>query len=280
MDDLNRLETRIASLTELRDLFVAMRALSASRVQTAQSALAGARAYAETIERSIADAVLLQPTHGPSVRADFETASAAIVVICSEHGFAGAYNRLLLERAHAAMEASDTVLIVGRRGGAMSPEHGIEPSSILPMATHVDGLLDLARRIATRVGTADIVRVVFGKYGGSGRFEADVRQIAPLPPERLLPQASRSPPLHQLPPRALLKRLIGELLLAELMLTLTESFVSENAARLQVMQTANHNIESKLEVLTRASRQLRQEAITSELLEVIVGGDAVSQSGA
>ena len=64
-----------------------------------------------------------------------------------------------------------------------------------------------------------------------------------------------------------------------LMLALTESFASENASRLQFMQGADHSICDKVEGLTRSSRQLRQEHITSELLEVVAGADAVRVMG-
>lgn len=84
------------------------------------------------------------------------------------------------------------------------------------------------------------------------------------------------PPLHQIPAELLLHKLICELLPTELMLALTKSSAGENAARLQIMQSADCNIGDKLERLTAQSRHLRQEEITCELLEVVAGAEAIS----
>ena len=155
----------------------------------------------------------------------------------------------------------------------------MNPAWSMPMATHVDGILASARRLAARLVETECVRVAYGTYEGGSILRAQVRQVLPLPPEILRPpQAGRQVPLRQLSAEVLLRRLVGEFLLSELMLALTESFTSENVARLQIMQSATHNIEDKLNGLTRRRRQLRQEAITSELVEVIAGGEAVNSS--
>jgi len=57
-----------------------------------------------------------------------------------------------------------------------------------------------------------------------------------------------------------------------------ESLASENGARLQVMKVVDLNIEDKLGDPTRRSRQVRQQAITAELLDVVTGADAILQS--
>ena len=69
--------------------------------------------------------------------------------------------------------------------------------------------------------------------------------------------------------------MIGELLLAQLAHAVTESFANENAARLAAMQAATENVSSKLEELRRSERELRQEEITTELLDVVTGADAI-----
>jgi len=278
MDDLARLEARIGSLEELRDLFSAMQAMAAARVRAAHTALGGIRKYADVIEQAISDAVSLQRVDGHAPTAIGQPPTSALVVICSEQGFAGAFNRLLLERAKSEVRRGDLVAIVGRRGASIAAEHDISPAWTMPMATHIDGIIAAARGVAARLHEIESVRVTFGRYGGGSRFDADVRQILPPDPRILAPRRDGGGPLHQLEPRVLLRRLLGELLVAELILAMTESFASENSARLQIMQAADHNIADKLENLTRRTRQLQQDAMTSELLEVVAGGEAVVRS--
>lgn len=275
MDDIARLNARINSLKELRDLFAAIEAMAATRMQDAQSALASTRRYAAVIETAISDAVMLGTGAPPTQRWDASTGTSAIVVISSEQGFTGAFNRLVLERARAEREHDEAVIIVGRRGAAVATENGLTADVILPMATHINGVLGMARALARHVEMFDEVRAVYGRYRGGNQFDVSVRQV--LPPDENLFKArdKATQPLHQLPPALLVRQLIGELLLAELMLVLTESFASENAARLQIMQGADHNVGEKLEHLTQASHQVRQEQITAELLEVVAGAAAV-----
>jgi F-type H+-transporting ATPase subunit gamma len=276
MEELARLEARLESLKTLRDLFSAMQAMAASRVQAAQSALGGARKYAEQVEHSITDAVSLLPRQVRTPPAGNGPLATMLLIVCSEHGFTGAFNRLLLDRARIEARPGDKIAIVGRRGAALADEHGLSPEWTLPMATGVNGVLPTARRAAAQLREAEDVRVVFGRYRGGTRFEIEVRQVLPPDPQLLAPQQAHAGPLYQLDPTILLRRLIGELLLAELVLAMIESFASENSARLQIMQAADHNIYEKLEGLTRKTRQLRQDSITSEMLEVVAGGEAVA----
>ncbi len=75
----------------------------------------------------------------------------------------------------------------------------------------------------------------------------------------------------------LIDRLIGEYFFAQLVRGAMESFASENAARVALTQSARHAIEGKLEELAGAQRQLRQQEITNEILEVISGAEALAE---
>lgn len=275
MDDIARLDARINSLKELRDLFAAIEAMAATRVQEAQSALKSARRYAAVIENAIAEAVALGTGAPHMARWDGGSGASAIVVISSEQGFTGAFNRLVLGRARAERKRGETVIVVGRRGAAIAPENGLTADVTLPMATHIDGVLGTARTLARHIEVFDEIRAVFGRYRGGSQFDVSVRQVLP-PDETLFKSRDKATlPLHQLQPEILLRHLIGELLFAELMHALTESFASENAARLQIMQGADHNVGENLDRLTHASHRLRQDQITAELLEVVAGAAAV-----
>jgi F-type H+-transporting ATPase subunit gamma len=85
----------------------------------------------------------------------------------------------------------------------------------------------------------------------------------------------RPAPLSNLAPGRLIDRLIGEYFFAQLVRGATESFASENAARVALTQSARHSIEGRLEELNSEQRELRQEQITNEILEVITGAEAL-----
>jgi F-type H+-transporting ATPase subunit gamma len=275
VEQLPRLKARIASLHELRDLFRALRALAASHVQEAQSALDGIRGYVKVIEDSIAEASGLLPRAEGGFGDDGPLDGSALIVACSEHGFAGGFNERLLERAEAVRQPGQSLVVIGSRGAALAEERGLDVARSFTMATHVGGVLGVTRRVAEHllaIGRAD---AVFGSYRRGGNFEVTVRQILPLDPALLEGSQRRSPPLHHLAPLDLLQRLGSEYLLAEITRAVMESFASENAARLRVMEAADRSIDDKLDGLHRRENALRQEAITTELLDVVTGSEAI-----
>ena len=275
MEQLPRLQARISSLRELRDLVRALRALAASHVQEAQGALAGMRRYVEVVEDAIAEgAALLPETDGLATSSESSDASV-LIVVCSEHGFAGAFNKRLLGRAEAERKEGQELMVIGRRGAMLAAERGLEVDRSFAMATHVGGVLGVTRRVAGYLAAASTADVVFGSYRRGGNFESEARSVLPLDPVLLVGFERRSPPLHHLAPDALLQRLASEYLFAEITRAVMESLASENGARLRVMETADHNIGDKLEGLRRLENTLRQEAITSELLDVVTGSEAI-----
>lgn len=275
MEKLPRLQARIATLEELRDLFRALRALAASHVQEAQGALAGVRKYVEVVEDAITEgAALLRETGGLAAAGELSGAGV-LIVVCSEHGFAGAFNERLLDRAAAERKRGQELVVIGRRGAILAAERGIEVDRRFPMATHVGSVLGVTRQVTAYLAAVSTADVVFGSYRRGGNFETEARSVLPLDPALLVESERRSPPLHHLAPDALLQRLASEYLFAEITRAVMESLASENGARLRVMETADHNIGDKLEGLRRSENTLRQEAITLELLDVVTGSEAI-----
>jgi len=275
MEQLPRLQARIASLRELRDLFRALRALAAARVQEAHGALPGIRGFVGVVEDAIAEgAALLERADGPAFGAAPPHAGT-LIVVCSEHGFVGAFNERLLDRAETEREPGQALVVIGRRGAALASERKLDVDRTFAMATHVGGVLGVTRRVAEYLAAIADARVVFaGDRRGAG-YEIETRRILPLDPVLLAGSARRPPPLNHLPPVALLQRLASEYLFAEITRAVTESLASENGARLVVMEAADRNIADKLAGLGRAEHALRQEAITTELLDVVTGTEAI-----
>ncbi len=275
MEQLPRLKARIASLHELRDLFRALRALAASHVQEAQGALEGIRGYVEVIEDSITEAAALLPKAGVGFGDEASLDASALIVVCSEHGFAGGFNERLLERAEAVRQPGQSLVVIGSRGAALAAERGLDVAYSFAMATHVGGVLGVTRRAAEHLTAVARADAVFGSYRRGGNYEVTVQQILPLDPALLEGSQRRSPPLHHLAPLDLLQRLGSEYLFAEITRAVMESFASENAARLRVMEAGDRSIGDKLDGLNRRENALRQEAITTELLDVVTGSEAI-----
>jgi F-type H+-transporting ATPase subunit gamma len=91
------------------------------------------------------------------------------------------------------------------------------------------------------------------------------------------PWNSRSLPTFVTDRRRLLSRLVQQHLFVSLFRACANSLASENASRIAAMQAAEKNIEVRLEELHGSFNQLRQSAITEELLDVVTGFEALSK---
>jgi len=276
MEQLPRLKARISNLKELRDLIRALRALAASHVREADAALVGIRRYVEVIEDANVEAARLVSEIDTEDFFAFPASGASLLlVVFSEHGFVGAFNERLLDRAEEELDEGQGLAVIGARGAVLAAERGLEIDWSFPMATHSGGVLAITRPIVDRLVTVVTADIVFARYDRAGRFEVVKKGLLPLDPSLFSGPVSRNPPLHQLAPDVLLRRLANEYLFAEVTRAIMESLTSENAARLRVMESADHNIGDKLEDLVRNEHTLRQEAITSELLDVVTGAEAI-----
>ncbi len=272
MEDLSRIKSRLESLNELGELVGALRSMAASRTREAQEAFAGTRAYRGVVERSIAEVSLLVPERAKDARRN-GLAGRVLIVICSENGFVGLFNSRLIERAIQLRQPDEELVIVGRRGQNTAVERGVASALSFPMASRVQGITTLARRIAAHLSGAAEVRVVFARHMPGAAFEIADSQV--LPVGEMSTGTQLTPPVIHLQPDELMARLATEYLFAELAHALMESLASENAARMQAMDSASRNIDERTDSLRRDERVARQEKTTTEMLDVVVGAEAV-----
>jgi F-type H+-transporting ATPase subunit gamma len=273
MERLETVQARLHSIQQLLDVVGAMRAMAAARMQQAVAALPGARAYAGIMAEAMADALLLadeppSPVDGP----------LAVLAFASEHGFVGAFNESLLDEARRRRPAH--LFVAGSRGVLAAEEAGMPPRWSLPMTGRLDGTVTIGRRLAERLYPAflrgEFVRLdmIHGGVAEGGRWRIKSATVLPLD-RSVLPAAGDRPfpPLHTLPPGQLLAELSAQHLLAGLVCAATEALAAENAARLAATTGAHDNIERRLDVLRQDEQLLRQDAITTEILDVITGAE-------
>jgi len=271
-----QLTARVSSLSEFREIARATRAIAAAHMQEAQAALPSIRQYTEQVENAIADAVMLIGDRADSQKAPVVSAHDSVVIaICAEHGLSGAYSSQILDHAAKLCSDGSALSVIGRKGRLLAEERSIPVAWCFAMATHAKSVSSLCLSLMDKIAGYSGVRVVFAEYGGGGRFDVHDRQLAPLDPELLRSRASARAPFHYLAPEALLAKLTLEYVYAELMHAVMEGFASENGARLTIMEGADQNAEDKLKILSRQEKALRQEEVTSELLDIVSGAEAV-----
>ena len=141
------------------------------------------------------------------------------------------------------------------------------------MAAHVDEVGALADRVTeqlyVRIGSGRATRVnVIHATPSPGEIEVVDRALAPFDFARFPRARNAAPPMASLPPQVLLAKLAEEYVFAELCEALTLSLAAENEARMRAMSAAKTNVAKMLDELINRSRQLRQEEITNEIIEL------------
>jgi len=289
---LSEVQARMNGVHGLESVVGAMRGIAAARSREARSRLDGIRACAQIVGAAIGDALLLIDDHASYETAEAGRDAAMVIVLCAEQGFVGTFNEHLIDAALAsstgpARAASTEYLMLGDRGIVAATERGLNISWSAPMVTHADEVPALADRLTG---------VLFQRLVAGGTTRVSVIHATPNPTatveiveQALLPfdygrfsatspaTARRNPPLITLAPRRLLSQLAEEYIFAQLCEAIMLSFAAENEARMRAMIAARTNVHDKLEALTGDFRRLRQEEITSEIVELSAGSIAAGR---
>lgn len=276
--------TQIASLNDLLEIVGALRAMAAVQMQQSQRSLEAIRDYIGIIRGALAEAAALVPEDGDDSAIGLAR-RPGLVVFCSEHGFCGAFNEALISAAAEALRSDPklNLIFVGTRGAQRASERGLRPGLILPMATHSGGVTAAARRVAAELYRRFIaqeltsVEVIFTLQETGQRTTLDRVKLLPLEAAAIARSQTGIPPLVNIKPRRLLSELAAEYMFAALEAAAMESFASENAARFRTMEAAHENIANKTTDLNRLVRRMRQEAVTTEILDLIGGFEALKR---
>jgi F-type H+-transporting ATPase subunit gamma len=274
---------QIQNVRQLEAVVTAMRGVAASRAQQGRSLLAGIEAYTEVISGAIGQALNLLPGGG-SAPARSRTMGRALILFCAEQGFAGAFSERVLDAVTRDIDGA-TSFVIGTRGATVAAERGVRPAWTAPMATHVGAIPSFANRLADALyeqiadGTVARVDVVFSRSVPGAIIEINRHSLLPIDLSRFPRPIQNQPPLSTLAPWLLLERLAAEYVYAQLCEAAMHAFAAENEARMMAMASAKTNIELKLAGLSQREHQLRQEEITTEIVELAAGAEALSRGG-
>ncbi len=283
MPSLKHTRKRIASVRNTQQITKAMKMVSAAKLRRAQEAAENARPYGQRLEELLASVSttvgedphpFLQPGSG---------APAEVIVITSDRGLCGGYNANLIKKAEAFFRADEgrdaTVVTCGRRGDDYFRKH--REANLRERYVNRVGGFDLA--LASEVAGKAAERFLSGSAGAVylvySQFRSAIAQFPVL--VRLLPveAASRSEAdveyLYEPEPIALLRSLLARHIEAKVYQAMLEATASEHGARMTAMDSAARNASDMIDRLTLQMNRARQASITTELMEIVGGAEAL-----
>ncbi|WP_341318329.1 F0F1 ATP synthase subunit gamma [Paraburkholderia sp. IMGN_8] len=275
---LTEIESRSATARQLDAVIGAMRGIAAARSREAQRRLPGIRSSASTVGAAIGAA--LTHASGEPARA-LEHGARIVIALCAEQGFVGSFNEQILDHVLSRLaSAHSELLLVGTRGEIVANERRLPFAWSSPAASHADDVPALASRITdalyTRLGDRGVthVSVVHAMPGIAAHSEIVEHSLIPFDFSRFSVAQGAQPPLLTLPADHLLAGLVEAYVYVELCEALMLSFAAENEARMRAMLAARANVKETLAELTQSYRQVRQDEITADIVELAAGAAA------
>jgi F-type H+-transporting ATPase subunit gamma len=280
------LRGRIKSIEGTRKITRTMEMVATSKLKRAQDRVVAARPYARALADVIAD--LHSPTLAerfPLLRQPAQVRHAAVLLITSNRGLAGAFNANLIRDARQIVQRLERdgvavdLHVVGRKGIGFFRYVGRALATARadigdrPTAEHATELVQgmMNDFIAGRL---DAVYVVYSKYNSPISTPPTTEQILPVaPPERkggavrdylLFPSAE-----------AILTELLPLYVRNAVYRALVETAAGEQGARRTAMKNATDNAGEMLNVLRRTYNRARQAQITQEIAEIVGGAEAL-----
>ena len=298
MPSLKDLRTRINSVKSTQKITSAMKMVAAAKLRRAQEQAEAARPYAERMERMLGSvAASLGGSEGaPRLLAGTGKNDVHLLVVAtSDRGLCGGFNSSIVREARRSIReltaAGKTVriLCVGRKGrGQLIRDYG---SLIVDTIDDVGrprlGFED-AQAIANRLLALydedgfDTCTVVYNRFRSVITQIVTVQQLIPFgPPESADEEAetdsSGAKAIYEFEPEEgeILETLLPLNLSVQVYRALLENAASEQGARMAAMDNATRNAGDMIDRLTLDYNRSRQAAITSELIEIISGAEAV-----
>ena len=302
------LRRRIRAVTQTKQITKAMELVATSRIAKAQQRVQASLPYTNELTRALSALASNSTTDHPLLTQRENPRRAAVLVITSDRGLAGAYSSSALRTANELesllrSEGKEPVrYVVGRKGSAyyrfrnrqvarewtgFSEQPAFSDAREVG-ATLVEAFLAGADDTEDGSGGADGVvgvdeiHIVYTEFKSMLTQNPTAKRIAPLvveeseeeAPEGYLPAYEFEPE-----PAELLGALLPKYVNARIFAALLESAASESASRRRAMKSATDNAEELIKTYTRQANQARQAEITQEISEIVGGADALASAG-
>jgi F-type H+-transporting ATPase subunit gamma len=265
-----------------------MELIAATRVVKAQERAAAARPYSDEITAVIVDLLRAGAAkQHPLLRDNPDARTAAFVVITSDRGMCGGYNTNVLRLAERAVDAvraegrDYSLIVVGKKALKHFRFRGLKIDASFEGMTD-QPIYDNAREIASTVrrryesGELASVELAYTRYFSAGSQSAVLRRFLPLEVPEITEADGPTADLEYEPsPTGILNEILPRYLESRLFSALLDASASEHASRQRAMKAATENAEDLKTNLSRVMNRARQDSITTEIMEIVGGAEAL-----
>ncbi|WP_030860420.1 F0F1 ATP synthase subunit gamma [Streptomyces sp. NRRL S-37] len=291
---------RIRSVTATKKITKAMEMIAASRVVKAQRKVAASTPYAQELTRAVTAVGTGSNTKHPLTTEAENPTRAAVLLLTSDRGLAGAFNSNAIKAAEQLTERLEregkqvVTYIVGRRGVAhynfrertiAETFTGFTDEPSYADAKKVAAPLIEALQTETADGGVDELHIVYTEFVSMMTQTAVDSRMLPLRLEEVAEESTTKGeilPLYDFEPSAedVLDALLPRYVESRIYNALLQSAASKHAATRRAMKSATDNAGELINTLSRLANAARQAEITQEISEIVGGASALADATA
>ncbi|MBM3264361.1 MAG: ATP synthase F1 subunit gamma [candidate division Zixibacteria bacterium] len=284
MPSLRTIRRRITSTKGIQKITKAMQTVAAVRLRRAQDRLLSSRPYARKIDEVLKHLAVQTEGHShPLLMPREEIRVRALLVVTADRGFCGSFNANVIRRA--TKESRETLpapglVCVGRKGSET-----LRRQRVTILNDYINVFQSLEYEQAVEIanylmelyvgGQVDRVDVLYNEFKSVGQQSMVMDQLLPVPPLPLETDPHFSGYVYEPEQNALLGDLIPQHIRFQIWRVLLESNAAEEAARMLAMDNATRNASDLIDELTLTANKVRQATITSELMDIVGGAEAL-----
>ena len=290
MPNLKDIKRRITSVQSTQKITSAMKMVAAAKLRRAQEAIENARPYAERMRATLEEVSGSMGTvEHPLFEAREQVRTLELMIVTSDRGLAGAFNNAVIKFAEETLKQRESGVekvsftLLGKKVGdyyrRRRPGDILEAKSVGNAIRYADAA-EVARGAARRFesGEVDEVILIYSEFVTT--MTQTPRGVQLLPVQAAVTPAESeadAPGPYEIEPSAerLLSVLVPKAVEVEVFRALLESQAGEHAARMIAIESATQNTQELIEKLTLQYNRARQAAITSQLVEIVTGAQAL-----
>ncbi|RYZ77479.1 MAG: ATP synthase F1 subunit gamma [Proteobacteria bacterium] len=291
MPSLKDIRSRIDSTKNTQQITRAMKMVSAAKLRRAQQSIVNLRPYANTIYSVIADVAATGKVSHPLLTPKENPQSLLLVVMTSDRGLAGGFNTNVNKfadnyyRENKSRYQKVDFLFIGRKTSDYFRRRNVNAvDTILNLSKDIS--YKYAGTVATRLidsytnGDYDEIRIVYNEFKSAISQQVVSELLLPIDTEKnaTINKGEAGFPADMIfepSPELIIDQLIAKHFVVQVFRCMAESVAAEHGARMTAMENATKNAGEMINLLTLNYNKLRQAAITTELIEITSGAEAL-----
>ena len=288
MANLKEIRSRIKSVKNIQKVTKAMKMVAAAKLRKAQENMEKARPYENRLKELISN--LVQDVNTESIallKSKNQIKSIGFIIVTGDRGLAASFNTNIIKKAEEEInkinKENAQLICIGKKGYEYFNKRNYNV-----VKNYTDFWNNLTFNKAINIGEevkklflsndVDEVKVIFNYFKNVATQEVIFESLLPINPERNNENLSKNCDdiIFEPSKEEILKILIPKHLNTQIWKYLLESFASEQGARMVAMENATENAGDMISDLTLEFNKARQTAITTEMLEIVGGAEALS----